>query len=238
MSKLADKIRKTSRSEPQSIGFMATRAAKEPTMLLVGIARNASEGSDLLKRGADAVVVDGDGDAGDLKDAVAGAWLRAKADAKSLRAAGFDFVVFDPDATPSTAVLEEEIGYVLALPASLGDVELRTLESFQLDAINVGQVDAALTVRKQIDLRRVYALTRKPLMAGVPATISVEQLQALRDTNVAVVAVSGSDAVEKLRKTIDALPARVKRKDEDRPFPMVPRTTGADDEEDDEEGDS
>jgi hypothetical protein len=155
-----------------------------------------------------------------------------------LKAAGFDFAVFDPDATPSTAVLEEEIGYVLRLPADIGDVELRAIESFQLDAIDVGALDGALTVRKQIDLRRIFALTRKPLMAAVPAEISVEQLQALRDTNVAVVAATTADAVEKLRKTIDALPARTRRRDEDRPIPMVPRSApGGEDEHDHDDDD-
>lgn len=230
MSKLAEKIRRCSRLEAQPLGFVTARATKDATMVLIGVAADARAAAALIDKGADAVLIDGasppapDG-------AVSGGWIRDGRDAKTLKAAGFDFAVFDPDATPSTAVLEEDIGYVLNLPADIGDIELRAIESFQLDAIDVGKLDNALTVRKQIDLRRIFALTRKPLMVSVPADISVDQLQALRDTNVAVVAAEGADAVERLRKTIDALPVRSRRKDEDRPFPMVPRAApGAEDE--------
>lgn len=225
MSKLAEKIRKTTRLEAQPLGFVTSRASKTATMVLAGLARDASDAKALASAGADVVFVNGDraGDAPKLDDAPAGAWIRDGADSGALKSAGFDFAVFDPDSTPSTAVLEEEIGYVLALPDSLTDIELRALESFQLDAIDVGTLDAALTVRRQIDLRRIFALTRKPLMATVPADISTEQLQALRDTNVAIAAIAGAQNIEKLRRTIDALPPRARRREEDRPFPMVPR---------------
>ncbi|HEY8173802.1 MAG TPA: hypothetical protein VIH21_12015 [Dehalococcoidia bacterium] len=234
MSKLGDKIRKVTRLEAQPLGFVTARATKDATLVLVGVARDAAAAADLVKRGADAVLVESDnGNA--PADGIAGGWIRNGRDAGGLKTAGYDFAVFDPDVTPSTAVLEEEIGYVLVLPGDIGDVELRAIESFQLDAIDVGSIDGALSVRKQIDLRRIFALTRKPLMATVPANISVEQLQALRDTNVTVVGAKGGDDVEKLRKTIDALPQRTRRKDEDRPFPMVPRTApGGDDEHDHE----
>jgi hypothetical protein len=238
LSKLAEKIRKVTRIEAQPLGFVTSRATKDATMVLVGIARDASAAADLVRKGADAVVLDADSASVKDGDAPAGAWIRNGRDAGALKAAGFDFAVFDPDATPSTAVLEENIGYVLVLPDDISEVELRAIEGFQLDAIDVGKVDAALTVRKQIDLRRVTSLTRKPLMAGVPADISTEQLQALRDTNVTLVAASGADGVEKLRKTIDALPPRSRRKDEERPFPMVPRTApGGEDEHEHEDDD-
>ena len=76
---------------------------------------------------------------------------------------------------------------------------------------------------------------RAPLMASVPAGISSAELQALRDTNVTAVAVEGGDGVEKLRKLIDALPPRTRRRDADRPFAVVPtRAAAAAGEEDDE----
>ena len=54
------------------------------------------------------------------------------------REGGFDFVIFDPNTAAATALLDEKIGYVLTLPSDLSDNEMRTLESFQLDAIDVG----------------------------------------------------------------------------------------------------
>ena len=145
--------------------------------------------------------------------------------------------MFDPNATAAIALLDEKIGYVLSLPDDLTDNDVRTLESFQLDAIDVGALSGPLTVRKQIDLRRIFAMTRKPLMASIDAAISLTELQALRDTNVLVAVVEGADNVAKLRKTIDALPPRSRRKDDDRPTPLVPHNAMADDEPDEHDHD-
>ena len=243
MSKFADEIRRASRPQPQSLGFGPARAsAAGATMLLVGMARDAKGAADLAKRGAPVVLV-GSGDrpaqtdAASGLDAIAGAWIQGAGDdeAKRYRQAGFDFVIVDPNRAAATALLDEEVGYVMALPPDLSDAEVRALEGFQLDALYVGAISGTLTVRRQIDLQRYFALTRKPLMASVPAGISSAELQALRDTNVAAVAGEGGDGVEKLRKLIDALPPRTRRRDPDRPFAVVPtRAAAAAGEEDDE----
>ena len=246
MSKLSDKIRRSSRIEPQPMGFVTSRATSDATMVLVGRVRDARGASEMAQRGADAVILgsaDRPASASDRRDAgemIVGGWIDGKAEqgAKSLKEGGFDFVVFDPDKTASTAVLEEDIGYVMAVPGNATDTELRTIEGFGLDAVDVGMLDGPMTVRRQMDLRRIFALTRKPLMASVPAQISQAELQALRDTNVVVVCVDSADAVAKLRSVIDALPARSKRRDEpDRPIAMVPRATGGDHEHDDDDDD-
>ena len=234
MSKLADKIRKAARLDAQPLGFVTARAAKEATMLLGGVAADARAAAELAAHGADFVIltkaaaVDGAAAGG----AIAGAVIEGDADAKEYKDGGFDFVVFDPDKTSSTAVLEEEIGYVMIVPKDASDTDLRSVESFQLDAIHVGEIKGVLTVRRQIELRRLFGLTRKPLLAVVPADISVPMLQALRDTNVIAVAVEGAPSIERLRKTIDALPPRTRRKDEERPTPLVPRSPVGVDEED------
>ena len=240
MSKLGDRIKRAARSEPQQLGFVTSRTDKSATIVLAAVARDASAASSAMSAGADVVIV-GDNTApasGKAPDGcVAGAWIGGTASAEAMKEAGFDFVVFNPDTTPSTAVLEEQIGYVLVLPEDVSDIELRSIEGFQLDAIDVGRLDASLTVRRQIDLRRVFALTRKPLMASVPGDIGVAELQALRDTNVAVLYAERPEDVAPLRKTIDALPPRSRRKDDpDRPTPLVPRaaSVGEDDEGDDD----
>ena len=242
MSKLADKIRKVTRLQAQALGFGTARAAVEPTMVLAAEARDAAAAAELARKGADVVILGsasspvGAGSAKGLGDAIAGAWVAGTADneAKACKEAGFDFVVFDPDRAAATALLEENIGYVMVLPADLNEAETRTLEAFQLDAIHVGTIGGPLTVRRQIDLRRLHAMTRKPLMASVRKDVSVPELQALRDTNVVVVLADSADAVERLRTTIDALPPRSRRKEsEERPTPLVPQTAAAAEEEHD-----
>jgi hypothetical protein len=235
VSKLAERIRKASRTAPQPIGFGAAKAANEPTVVLLGVARDAKDAAELARRGADAVIVEKAG-GGAPDGAIAGTWLDGQSDARQLKEAGFDFVAFDADRTPATAVLEEDVGYVIVLPKDATDTDLRALESFGVDAIDIGTIEGALTVRRQIELRRVHALTRKPLLAHVKGDIAPAMLQALRDTNVAVVAAEGADAVERLRKTIDALPPRSRRREEgDRPVPLVPRAAATDEEYEDDD---
>lgn len=236
MSKLADKIRKAARLDAQPLGFVTARVAKEATMLLGGIAADARAAAELAAHGADFVILTKAADVdGASAAAITGAVIEGDADAKAYKEGGFDFVVFDPDKTSSTAVLEEEIGYVMIVPKDASDTDLRSIEAFQLDAIHVGEIKGTLTVRRQIELRRLFGLTRKPLLAVVPADISVPMLQALRDTNVIAVAVEGAPSIERLRKTIDALPPRARRKDDERPTPLVPQSPAGADEEDEHE---
>ena len=244
MSKLADKIRKALKFDAAPLGFMAAKAAPEATMILCGIARDAKDAAELAKRGADAVIIGGNGkaaraeDTGHADTAIAGAWIEGEADASQFKQAGFDFVAFDPDRTASTAVLEEGIGYVLALPLDASDNDLRALESFQLDAIDIGKVDKTLTVRRQMELRRISALTRKPLMAHVAGDITGPSLQALRDTSVMIVASEHGGDIEKLRKAIDELPPRSRRRDDgDRPTPLVPASAAVGGDEHDHDDD-
>ena len=243
MSKLAEKIRKALRYEAQPIGFMSSKSAPEATMVLCGLAKEAKDAAELASRGADVVVVGTHGRAARAEtasagDAITGAWIEGEADAAAYKDAGFDFVAFDPDKTASTSVLAEGIGYVLALPKDASDNDLRSLEGFQLDAIDIGKIEGSLTVRRQMELRRIFGLTRKPLLAHVSGDISGPALQALRDTNVLLVASDNAGDIERLRKAIDGLPPRTRRRDDaDRPTPLVPAAVGGDGDDDDDDDD-
>lgn len=246
VSKLAEKIRRSMRRQAAAIGFGAAREAPEPTLVLAGAAKDARDAGELARRGADVVVLGSqnspakpDG-ARDVKDVAVGVWIAGSADNESAacREAGCDFVVFDPDRASATALLEENIGYVMRLPRDLSDSDIRALEGFGLDALEVGTIDGPLTVRRQMELRRLQAMTRKPLMAEVQGSISSAELQALRDAGVAVVVGQGADSIEKLRKTIDALPPRSrKREGEERPVPLVPHAGGGEEEHDHDDDD-
>jgi hypothetical protein len=244
MSKFGDKIRRASRLEAQPMGFVTTTNSADATMVLAGMAKDARTAAEMAQRGADAVIIGSSGspagadDAKQAGEAIAAAWLDGRNDgaSKQCKDAGYDFVIFDPDNTASTAVLEESIGYVISLPGDVSDNELRAIEGFSLDALYVGDIKGAMTVRKQMEMRRIFGLARKPLMASIPTDIAQAELQALRDTNVVVVCTDSADGVEKLRTLIDALPPRSRRReDPDRPIAMVPRATGGEDEGDDDD---
>ena len=241
MSKLAEKIRRAGRMQPSALGFVTSRSQQGATVVLAGASRDASAATELAQRGADVVVAGSAGSAAPADgraggETIMGSWMTGKLDdeAKTYREAGFDFVIFDPDKASATAVLDEEIGYVLSLPGDLTDAQVRALEAFQLDAIYVGKIDGALTVRRQIELQRLFALARKPLMASVSPGISVTELRALRDANIAVVMVEGAENVAKLRAPIDALPPRTRRRDEERPTPLIPQSTAGHEHDDDD----
>jgi hypothetical protein len=215
-------------------------------MVLAGMARDAKAAAEMAKGGADAVIIGSASsaanahDAKDVEGAIPGGWIDGKTEgaSKAFKDGGYDFVLFDPDKTASTAVLEESIGYVISIPPDVSDNELRAIEGFSLDALYVGEIKGAMTVRKQMELRRVFGLARKPLMASVPSDLAQAELQALRDTNVIVVASDSADGVQKLRKLIDGLPARSRRREDgDRPIAMVPRTTSGDEADDDDDDD-
>ena len=236
MSKLAEKIRGAVRTQPQAVGFGTARTTKTATMVLAALAAKPADAAALASAGADVVIVgtfeapaaaDGRPECeAPLGAAIAGA---AEDEAQRYREAGYDFVLFDPDRASATALLDEKVGYVMRLPGDLSETETRALDNFQLDAVDIGAIEGALSVRRQIELQRIGAMTRKPLLARVPAGISAAELRALRDAGVAV-AVTDAAGVAQLRATIDALPPRSQRRDDrERPLAMVPRAApGAD----------
>jgi len=221
MSKLSDHIRRASKAEPAPFGFAAAaRRTPSPTLLTI-VRLSASESGkagEAAKGGADAVIVAGD--AGQLKDAgdaVLGA-VPGKPDRKSvsaLREAGADFVVLSADA-PAEAMLEEKIGFVLELRAELDDTHLRLLSDLTLDAVIVPAPKSPFTVERLLELRRVAALARAPLLVEDDGSADTALLQLLRESGVAGIVV-GAGAIGKLgdlRERIVAIPARGKRREE------------------------
>ena len=181
MSKLAERIRNATRLQPQPLGFVTARSAEQATMVLAALdAGCRRRARTLAARGADVVIVG----SADAPRAAGGARgrdgrprrVRRRSDpdeAKRFREAGFDFVIFDPDRAGATALLDED----RRLHASAARATSRTSRcgrsrGFRLDAIDIGAIAAPLTVRRQIDLQRLFALTRKPLMSRVDAGIS------------------------------------------------------------------
>ena len=72
---------------------------------------------------------------------------------KLLKAAGLDFLAFEAEHTPASALLDGDVGYVLIVPANPEELFLRSLEPLNLEALFLHDVPQPLTVAKQIDLR-------------------------------------------------------------------------------------
>jgi len=234
MSKLGDKIRKARRLESGAIGFgaMAARPGAPSVLLMVhGPASSMRPPDDLAARGVDAVLLSLPNPQADMSqlakwakkasDVPCGAQVMAASGkiVAALKEAGADFLVFDAETTSAEALLETEMGYVLALSGEPTDSLLRTMDAFRLEGLWVDDWRGPLTVHRQMELHRVHLLSRKPLFAPVRPDIGAAELECLRDAGVVAVAVNGMEAgawqqLGDLRQAIDGLPARGRRREE------------------------
>ena len=258
MSKLGDKISKATRLESAPIGFGAMAARPSvPSMLLMvhGPASSMRPPDDLAGRGVDAVLLSLSNPQADMSqlakwaqktsDVPCGAQMMAASGkiVAALKEAGADFLVFDAEATSAEALLEPEMGYILALSGEPTDSLLRTMETFHLEGLWVDDWRGPLTVHRQMELRRLHLLSRTPLFAPVRPDIGPTELECLRDAGVVAVAVDGMEAgawqqLDDLRQAIDGLRAKARRREE-RPDVVLPIGRGltpqAEEEEEDEE---
>ena len=230
MSKLSQKISRVGRFDSAPLGFGAMASPKsESTMLLVArlAASESKRLGDLAKAGVDVALIDSPSaqklpDAGDL---IVGAVLSSGdgALAAGLREAGYDFLCIDPNSVQADVLLEEQLGFMFPADPAAEDSELRLLETLNLDAVLLPAVNGPLTVRQQLSLRRVALLTRKPMLVAVSDVLEGNQLRGLRDSGTVGLVVDGKadKTVAAMRKAIDELPARRRRR-EDRQSALVP----------------
>lgn len=244
MSKLGDAIRRSQRVESAPMGFAAARPAPKATMLVGLINGQESELSQAKEAGADVIIVDRHGhdvqlsdieklEATDLPVGIAGRILTVSME--DLHKGGLDFLAFEPDHTPATALLAEDLGFVIRLPEGADESYLRSLESISLEAMLIAQPKLPLSAANQIELGRLAMLTHKPLICSVDPTVSKEDLQCLRAAGVAVVLSQSIDGVKALKATVAALPPRKVHKEEQRTIVSLPRGAAPSDHEDDDD---
>jgi len=226
VSKLSERIRLASKTTHAPMGFAA--AARAPVSTLLCIVRlpanDVNKAGEAAEGGADAVIIDRANE-GKLKDQVNKAQrigfgvYAEETDRKhvaALRNAGADFVVLNIQSALAEALLEEKIGFVLTIDGEVDDTRLRMLGGLGLDALVVPPASEPLTLERLLELRRIAALTRTPLLTQVAADAGAAYLQALRESGVAGVIVDSSSIgkLGRLRETIAALPARGRERQE------------------------
>lgn len=249
MSKLRDRIADTSRRRTARLGF-ATSAAEDTRqsgIVVVAEVTDAEAARTAIDSGATALLITGDGDAAAIRaiveiagDAPVGVRREhaTASDSTAFIDAGADFLVFDAAETAADALLDPSLGHLLLLPDGASADELRLLAPLDLDAIVVPAPDDAMTVRAQLQMRRVAELTRSRLVVPVAGDVDTSTLEVWRDGGVAIVLVPSS-ASASLASTVAAAaelrPAR-DRSDE-RPMALVPAATSHAHEDDEEDPD-
>ena len=245
MSKLADAIRRTQRVESAPMGFGASRSASPPTMLVAALV-DAGGVAEAVTAGADVVIVNATGaltadGVTKAREAAGDAVLGAMATvdnseaAQELKGAGLDFLIVS-ESTPAAALLEDDLGYTLAMPSQPDEIFLRSLAPLSFEALYLLETPSPLTVSGQIALSRVAALAGKPLLTRAPGSASKDDLRCLRSVGVAAL-VTDAAGVASLKETVKSLPPR-RGKREDRAVVSLPHgTVGGHDHDDDDDDD-
>lgn len=249
MTKLSDAIRRSQRIEAAPMGFGSARPATKPSMVVGAVAKSGDSLQSYKDAGVDLVIIDA---RAGVPDEAAMTTLGGAADglvlgllagpieaaqASSLKAAGFDFLVFDAEATPAAALLNDDLGFVLTLPSQPDELFLRSLESLQLDAVYLESLPSPLTVSRQLDLNRIGLFGRKSLICLVETGVSAEDLRCLRAAGCGVVLATGPEAAKSLKEAVVALPPRKTRREDSRTVSLPTGGAGAGHDHDDDDDD-
>lgn len=228
MSKFRNRIRDAARTGG-GFGFAALAQREQRRyMLVVASAATVEEAEAAANAGADAVILD---DATRVAAAVervsvpVGVRLLAAsgADVVSARDAGADFFVFDDGTTHAAALATEDIGAVLVLGADQQEDRLRAVAAIDLDALVVEVEPGTVTVRGQIELRRVATMTGAPLLVSVQEQApDTAALEAWRDAGAPLVLVPAALTESTLAAAAEVPAPQRRRRERDVPMLGAP----------------
>lgn len=205
MSRIADRLqtqRKT--SSPIGFGMAGSSAGVRRMLILVGVRRiPAKKTLSVITGSADAVVVIGDGEGGELpvREAVGVAgnmpvgvrlWKGVPL-AEALSDSGCDFIICDAD-EPAEVLALEGVGCFIEVPPGVESSRLRAIGDLGVEAVllSTESVDVrALAVA--IECRRVRTATGRPVVLQVGQPISSDQVTVLWRGGVGALFLDASD---------------------------------------------
>ena len=197
MSKLVEKLEQISEGSGQPMGFGAavTRAKVSPMLTIASVpAGNAQLITIATKEGADALLLTmenlekGSKALAKMNRAKAeipwGVSLEtvSKEDIEQLIELGCDYVVFDPTKTPAAVMIEERIGKVLRIDASLPENLAKAISRLQVDTVLLnptGGEETAFTVHQLMVLERLAGSTGKYVLMTMPPGLSTSDIEIL-----------------------------------------------------------
>ena len=143
----------------------------------------------------------------------------------TLKEAGCDFIVFDSSA--NAAVLnDEDLGKIMRVGKDLSEGTAAAIHDLPIDGalLTADDLRLPLSVQDLIDIESVRGMLGKPFMVDVPTDLSTPELEVIRDTGTAALAVDIlSKAVRELAERVDSLkPKRQRSGRRDELTPSVP----------------
>lgn len=226
MSRIIDRLDKIKRGRAAPMGFRPVSApAKESMLLIAGIDGMAAvkDVKALPGGGIDALLIFNPGNdkeklcrlvkaAGDVP---AGMFMRGgKEETLAVGDIGCDFVALDFESSASW-LSNKDMGRFLVVEFSLDRNLPESLVGLDIDGVIVDSSGEQLcTVAQAIFYQRLSCLAGKSLLVILPSSIPERELDCLWQAGVDGVIVPPGESAEgvfKLKKMIDALPARAKR---------------------------
>lgn len=220
MGKFADAIRDRRKGGQRRLGFGAASEERQPTMLVGTIG---------VVEGADFCLALNDDDramAASSDIAVWGTRLEALTtdNVSSAKESGAAFVSFDLDGARADAMLDEDVDYVVRLgDVRIDEADARALGSLRPAELAV-EVEFPVGLGAILELRRLALLTAAPIGVKCPTDISAGDIEALRDSGVAVFVLDrdvSSDDISAVKQRIADLPERRPKRGEDAQ-PLIP----------------
>ncbi len=220
MGKFADAIRDRRKGGQRRLGFGAASDERQPTMLVGTI--GVVEGADFCL-----ALDDKDRSAAQSSDlAVWGTRLDALTadNVAAAKDSGAAFVSFELDGARADALLDEDVDYVVRLgDVRIDEADARALGSLRPAELAV-EVEFPVGLTAILELRRLALLTSVPLGVKCPTDVSAGDIEALRDSGVAVFVLDrdvSPDDVAAVKQRIADLPERKSKRNEDAQ-PLIP----------------
>ncbi len=239
MSKFRNRIRDIGRASG-GFGFAALAQREDRRyMLVVATVTSADEAEAAANAGADALILDSTSHLADVAERVrlpVGVRMEAATgvEVTAAREAGADFFVFDDGRAHASALTDRDMGRVLILGPDQQEDRLRAVAGIDLDALIVEVAPGIVTVRDQIELRRVASLTGATLMVSCTEDVpDAGALEAWRDAGAALVLVPGAE-VERALAAAAAVPAPA-RQSRGNDVPLLGQPSHTHDHDDDED---
>ena len=220
MGKFADAIRDRRKSRQRRLGFGAAAEERRPSMLV---------GTVGVVDGADFCLAFSESDEADMQSAGVELWgARLEAltteNVAAAKERGAAFVSFVIEGARADAMLDEDIDYVVRLAGPrIDEADARALGSMRPAEIAV-PLQFPLSLQSVLDVRRLALFASVPMGTVCPTDISAGDIEALRDSGFALLALApgaSAEDVAAVKQRILDLPERKSKRDEDAQ-PLIP----------------
>ena len=220
MGKFADAIRDRRKSRQRRLGFGAVAEERQPSMLV---------GTVGVVDGADFCLAFSESDEADMQSAGVELWGARLEELTTENVAGAKergaaFVSFVIEGARADAMLDEDMDYVVRLAGPrIDEADARALGSLRPAEIAV-PLQFPLSLQSVVDVRRLALFASVPMGTACPTDISAGDIEALRDSGFALLALApgaSAEDVAAVKQRILDLPERKSKRDEDAQ-PLIP----------------